>query len=62
MVLQQTGDAGFTHVYFGGLCECTNRMNIVIQDDDPDHDTQTEGNGLLTAEAAAVFSVSRQKQ
>lgn len=55
-----TGDDGFTHVYFGGLHECTDRMDIVVEDNDPHHDTQTEGNGLLTAEAAAILSVSKQ--
>ncbi len=54
-----TGDDGFTHIYFGGLCECADGMDVVVEDDDPHHDTQTEGNGLLTAEAAAVLSVSK---
>lgn len=60
MGLQVTGDDGFTHVYFGGLRECTDGMDIVIKDDDPHHDTQTEGNSFITAEAAAVLSVSKQ--
>lgn len=31
-----------THIYFGGLGESTDRMDIVIEDDDTHHDTQTE--------------------
>lgn len=62
MCLQVTGDDGFTYVYFGGLCECTDGMDVVVKDDDPHHDTQTEGNSFITAEAAAVLSVSKQYQ
>lgn len=62
MCLHVTGDDGFTHVYFGGLRECTDGMDIVVKDDDPHHDTQTEGNSFITAEAAAVLSASKQYQ
>lgn len=46
----------FTHVYFGGLGECADRMHVVIEDDDTHHDTQTERHGGLTAESATVFT------
>lgn len=60
MGLQVTGDDGFTYVYFRGLCECADRMDVVVKYDDPDHDTQTEGNGFITAEAATILSISKQ--
>lgn len=47
---------GFTHVYFGGLGESTNWMDVVVEDDDPDHDTQTEGHGLLAAETTSILA------
>lgn len=37
-------------------------MDVVVKDDDPHHDTQTEGNRFITAEAAAVLSASKQHQ
>lgn len=62
MGLQVMGDDGFTHVYFGGFCECADRMDVVVKYDNPDHDTQTEGNGFITAEAAPILSISKQNQ
>lgn len=49
----------FTHVYFGGLGESTNRMYIVIEDDDAHHDAQTERHSALTAETATVLTGKR---
>lgn len=30
-------------------------MHVVVEDDDPDHDSQAEGHRLLAGEAAAVL-------
>lgn len=51
----------FTHIYFGGLGESTDRMDIVIEDDDTHHDTQTEWHGALTAETATVLTAKSQR-
>lgn len=53
-LLPQDLDAAF-HVYFGGLGEGPHRVDVVVEDDDPDHDPQTEGHGLLAGEAAPVL-------
>lgn len=50
-----------THVYFRGLGESADRMDIVVEDDDPDHDTQTEGHGLLAAETTSILTEFREK-
>ncbi len=34
-----TGDDGLTHIYFGGLRKCSDRMDVVVEDDYPHHDT-----------------------
>ncbi len=33
------GDDGLTHIYFGGLRKCSDRMDVVVEDDYPHHDT-----------------------
>lgn len=49
------GGCGATHVDFGRLGEGADGMNVVVEDDDPDHHPQAEGHGLLAGEAAAVL-------
>lgn len=46
---------GCTHVDFGRLCESSYRMDVVVQDDDPDHHPQAEGHRVLAGESAAVL-------
>lgn len=46
---------GHTHVDFRRLGESSYRMDVVVQDDDPDHDPEAEGHRLLAGESAAVL-------
>lgn len=53
-------DRGCTHVDFGRFGESAHRMDVVVQDDDPDHDTQAERHRLLAAESAAVLPAAHE--
>lgn len=46
---------GCAHVDFGRLGEGPDRMDVVVEDDDPDHDPQAERHRLLAGESAAVL-------
>lgn len=44
-----------THIDFGRLGESSHRVDVVVQDDDSDHDPQTERHRLLACESATVL-------
>lgn len=47
-------DAAF-HVDFGRLGERSYGMDVVVQDDHPDHHPEAEGHRVLACEAAAIL-------
>lgn len=48
-------EGGCAHVDLGRLGERADGVDVVVEDDDPDHHPQAEGNRLLAGEAAAVL-------
>lgn len=46
---------GCAHVNLGRLGEGPDRMDVVVEDDDPDHHSQAERHRLLAGEPAAVL-------
>ena len=53
--LDTPSTTGCTHVDFGRLGESSYRMDVVVQDDDPDHHPEAERHRVLTGEPAAVL-------
>lgn len=49
------GEGGGAHIDFGRLCKSSDGMDVVVEDDDPDHHSQAERHRLLAGEATAVF-------
>lgn len=45
-----------THVYVGCFDEGSDGMDVVVEDDDPDHNTQAEHHGLFAFEFCSVIS------
>ncbi len=50
-----------THIDSGSLVESTDRMDVIVKDDDPHHDPQTEHYRLFVAELGAVISSKKRK-
>lgn len=53
--MRRRSAGGCAHVNFGRLGESPDRMDVVVEDDDPDHDPQAERHRLLAGESAAVL-------
>lgn len=44
-----------THVYVGCLDKGSRWMNVIVEDDDADHHTQTKQDGFIAMETTAVL-------
>lgn len=53
--MENGGGGGGAHVDFRRLGEGPDGVDVVVEDDDPDHHSQAERHRLLAGEAAAVF-------
>ena len=44
-----------SYIYLGGLVEGAVRVDVVIKNDDPDHDPHAKQERVLTAETTRIF-------
>lgn len=50
-----------THINFGGLGESPNRVNVVIENDDPHHHPHAEQHGICVGEPTTVFPATEKR-
>lgn len=51
-----------SYIYRGGLDEHAVGVDVVIEDDDADHDPHTEQEGVLAAEATRILPKKQQQR
>lgn len=51
-----------SYIYLGGLVESAVGMDVVIKDDDPDHDPHAKQECVLTAETTCIFPTQERKE